>query len=250
MEYRFLIVDDDHQSRDVMSGLINEFLPTAVVLETVNGMAALPLLAAGDFDVLLLTVGLDGHDGFKLLEALPTRNFELVFVSKSPELAVDAIKEGASDYLLKPIKRNDFRDMLQKIIERRSRYLAYQEYATEDRSYLHQKISIPHQQGLWFITLKDIIYLKADNSYTTIYTTNGEKITTSRPISRFENTLEIPWFFRIHKSYLINTSQFTAYLSRNGDIAIMSNGDKLMISRYRLSKFLEVMKEIGGVVKI
>ena len=244
MVYKFLIVDNESAGREYICDLVQEFVPDAVIRKTGIDKEAADLLTGGNIDILFLNVPAQGAEAFRFLNSLPHRDFELVIISASSENAINAIKEGAVDYLLRPVRKPVFRETLQKVMERRSRYLAYYKNPSGHIAYLSQKVSIPHQQGIWFVTLRDIIYLKADNSYTTIYTTSGQKITTSKPISHFENTLDMPWFFRIHKSYIINTDQFKEYLSKNGDIAVMSNGDKLLISRYRLGRFLEIMRDI------
>lgn len=247
MGYRYLIINDEQSTRDYIGDLIQELVPDARISKAAHGKAAAEHLASTGTDILFLD--LDIPEGLRLLHMLPTRDFELVCISAGKELAVDAIRENAADYLMKPLRKAAIRDALQRAVERRSLHLSYRRSEGEGYAYLSRKVAIPHQQGIWFIPLSDIIYLKAENSYTILYTTNGQKITTSKPISRFEQALETPWFFRIHKSYIINTSQFKAYLSKNGGIAVMSNEDKLLISRYRLSRFLEVMKQIGDEVK-
>ena len=243
----FLIVDDERLSRNYIKDLLEEFMPDATVLETRSAEGAQAILSEGAVDVLLLDIKMPGMDGFELLQSLNEKNFELIFITAHSHYAIQAIRQDACDYLLKPVKKTDFRDMLFRVIERREKAkerIHNKSSATDN--YLEQKLTINHQQGTNFIRLKDILYLKANNTYTTLYLVTGQKITTSKPINRFEASLSSDWFFRIHKSFIINTSHFKEYLSANGNFAVMNNGDRLYISRYRLAAFLEKMKKESG----
>ncbi|MCF8362748.1 MAG: LytTR family transcriptional regulator DNA-binding domain-containing protein [Prolixibacteraceae bacterium] len=54
------------------------------------------------------------------------------------------------------------------------------------------------------IYIKNILYCKSNNSYTTFYIANQKPIVVSRNIKEFEKEL-IPYnFFRTHQSYLVN----------------------------------------------
>ena len=251
MSFSFLIVDDERLSRNYIRDLVLEFEPTANILEAKSAKIARPILESGSVDILFLDVRMSEMNGFELLNSISHRNFELVFITAFSEYAIKAIREGACDYLLKPIKKIDFKETLDRAIKKRK--VALEKNGVNEFSagnYLSHKLTLNHQQGLKLVTLKDIIYLKADNTYTIIFLSNGEKITTSKPIYKFEQMLHAPWFFRIHKSYIINTAHFKEYISKDGGIALMHNGDKLFISRYRLNEFLELIKNISGELKL
>ena len=249
MPYEFLIIDDERLSRNYIHDLIAEFVPDAVISEKNSARVGLEVLQKGTTDILLLDVRMPEMDGFDLLNALPERNFELIFITAYSEYAIQAIKEGAVDYLLKPIRKTEFRDMLQKVMARRK---TKQEKlsADEEDTYLTRKLAINHQQGRQMIALKDIVYLQAFNSYTTLFLGNGQKVVTSKPISKYEATLPVPWFFRIHKSYIINMAHLREYSSLQGGQVLMNNGVKLGISRYRLSDFLTLLKNTDHTLKL
>ena len=116
--------------------------------------------------------------------------------------------------------------------------------------YLLNKIILPHLHGIKFIRLVDVVYLEANNSYTALLLTTGEKITASKLISKFEEKLPPEWFHRIHKSYIINIFHLKEYLSKDGDFAVMTNGDKLYISRYRLNDFINALVHTKGWIKM
>lgn len=250
MPLHILIVDDERLSRSYLHDLVREFEPDATVSLAASGEEALEIIEAGDIDLLFLDIRMPGMDGFTLLTRMPHRNFELVFITAHSEHAIQAIKEGAIDYLLKPVRKSDFKEMLARVTQRRKATLELQQQAARTEDPLAQKLSLNHQQGMHVIALRDISYLKADNSYTTLFLRDGRKITTSRAMLRFEESLPQPWFFRIHKSYIINVAELKAFSSKDGDVAVMNNGDRLYISRYRLPQFLNIIREMTGGLQL
>lgn len=252
MHYNILIADDEKHNREYIRDLVKEYEPDSYIFEAPSGRAAKSILESEDIDILFTDIKMPDMDGFELVNSLEPRDFELVFITAYSEFAIKAVNECASAYLLKPVDRIDFKEVLQKTIERRkntiTRKIHFDSAANE--SYLTNKLAINHQQGIKFISLRDIIFLKADNSYTTVVLASGEKIISSKPINRFEAKLNQQWFFRVHKSYIINMYHFKEYISKDGDVAVMDNGEKIYISRYRLSQFLALIQQISGELKI
>jgi DNA-binding NtrC family response regulator len=101
-----------------------------------DGKAALEAVTKGDWDLLLCEVDLPGANGLELLQRtqdLSPRTLVLV-VSSSPSLetAVEAIRYGAQDYLLKPISTKEVVDRILQLIERR--------YHAEEVQFLRRRI--------------------------------------------------------------------------------------------------------------
>ena len=108
------------------------------------------------------------------------------------------------------------------------------------------KIAVPEGTQLHFIKTKDIVYIKADNSYSEIYLENGTKMIVSRSIKNFEDGLkENPGFCRIHKSYLINTQFVEKYDKSNGGWVTLSNKIDLPVSYEKNEHFLGLINKIS-----
>jgi two-component system, LytTR family, response regulator len=244
MSYTFLVVDDERLARSYMRNLIIDFEPKSVIHEAKSATAARDILEREQVDILFLDVKMPGENGMQFLGKLTERDFELVVTTAYTEYAINAIKEGAIDYLLKPIKITEFKEALYKAIRLRERHqdMGTNSTANELTAALNHTITIHTHRGTQFALVKHIIYIEAQNTYTTIYMAGGEKIITTRPIIKFEELLNKKLFFRIHKSYIINTYHFREILSQNGDNAAMDNGTKLPISRYRLKAFTEFIQ--------
>jgi len=67
------------------------------------------------------------------------------------------------------------------------------------------RLLINSHTGLYTIPYNNILYCKANSSYTEIHLVNGGKITYCKTLKQVENVLQAPnIFYRIHKSFLIN----------------------------------------------
>jgi two-component system LytT family response regulator len=242
-----LLVDDERLSRLYLHDLIREVEPHAAIFEAKSVAEAMIQFDQQPIDILFTDIRMPQQDGFDLLNSIARKNFELVFVTAYAQYAMQAIKQGAVDYLLKPIQKEEFRETFQKVSRR---VYEKKQQQINANTVLSDRLALSHSKGIKFMTLKDIVYFEGANTYTTIILANGERVVSSKPISRFEQTLHPDWFFRIHKSYLINIFHFEEYISRDGDLALMSNKDKLTISRYRLSEFLKRVQDLSGRLKI
>ncbi len=248
MQLSILIVDDEHLSRSYIHDVVLEVYPSAIVYEAESAEEAIPVLGQESIDILFTDIRMPKINGFGLLKSVSHRNFDLIFTTAYSQYAIQAIKEGASDYLLKPIKKTQLKETLEKVVKKRREEQKHTNTSSID--YLDLKLALGHQEGIKYISLKEIVYLEANSSYTTIFLSSGEKVTTSKAINKFESALSQHWFFRIHKSHIINIFHFKEYISKDGDIALMDNGHKLHISRYRLNDFLKIADHSSGQLKL
>lgn len=109
-----LIVDDDKNTRD---GLDRALRNAYDVFLVESGERALDLLSGTDIDILLSDVRMPGMDGLTLLQRALARNSRLICILLTAygnvETAVEAMKLGAYDFLMKPVNL-DHLDLLLK----------------------------------------------------------------------------------------------------------------------------------------
>jgi two-component system LytT family response regulator len=102
------------------------------------------------------------------------------------------------------------------------------------------RTTIPTSDGFVVVKSSEIIHLEASESYTRIFLSNGEKHLSSKNIKVFEKNLNPQIFFRTHKSHIVNVLYHLKGFSRtDGNVALMSDGCRVPISRRKLSPFLE-----------
>ncbi|KAA9395248.1 response regulator transcription factor [Kocuria coralli] len=109
-----LIAEDEERiSRFIQKGLRASGFTTTVVED---GARALDYAASGEFDLLILDVGLPGMDGFKVLSVLRSTGSALPVIMctarDSVEDTVHGLDKGADDYLAKPFR---FQELLARV---------------------------------------------------------------------------------------------------------------------------------------
>jgi serine phosphatase RsbU (regulator of sigma subunit) len=103
---RLLVVDDNEMNRDVLARRLRKDGHEIAMAE--NGRVALEVLAASDFDLVLLDVMMPEIDGREVLARMKAdeklRHVPVIMISASEEIetVVRCIELGAEDYLPKP----------------------------------------------------------------------------------------------------------------------------------------------------
>jgi DNA-binding NtrC family response regulator len=116
-----LIADDEFSIRDSLARWLTKDGFEAVPAE--SGPAALALARTRRFDAAVLDINMPGMDGLELQKALREIDAELTVVIitafASVETAVRALKEGAFDYVTKPIDPSELSHLLRRAVEKR-----------------------------------------------------------------------------------------------------------------------------------
>jgi DNA-binding NtrC family response regulator len=116
MKANVLIVDDDAAIRRALSDRMKFWGHT--VSEAKDGQTALELVDRKVFDLVLLDLKMPGIPGLEVLtrmrESDVSSDIVVITAHGSVEIAVEAIRKGASDFLLKPV---DF-DIIQSVVDR------------------------------------------------------------------------------------------------------------------------------------
>ena len=101
---RVLIVDDEPLARARARRMLTEVGGVEIAGEAGSAHEARQAVAALAPDLLLLDVQMPGEDGFALLEGLEPRP-AVIFATAFDHYAVRAFEASATDYLLKPFRR-------------------------------------------------------------------------------------------------------------------------------------------------
>jgi signal transduction histidine kinase len=118
-----LIVDDDPALLQALSEALRLRMPTLDVATSESARAALNQLRTTDYDAVVADIKMPGMDGLQLLsrirELRPETPTLLITGHGEHELAVQALRGGAHDYLQKPIDRDYFVGSLSHALEKR-----------------------------------------------------------------------------------------------------------------------------------
>ncbi|UCE78750.1 MAG: sigma-54-dependent Fis family transcriptional regulator [Nitrospiraceae bacterium] len=117
--YKLLVVDDE---RDICKAL--EFLLSREgysVVTAYSGKDALEKIEKEAFDLVITDLKMEGIDGMQVLEKALGKNPNLLIIIMtafaSVESAVEAMKKGASDYIVKPFINEDVKMTIRRLLE-------------------------------------------------------------------------------------------------------------------------------------
>ena len=140
-----LVVDDDADMREMVHDLLKD--RGHQVATAGNGPEALKRLGEADYEVVLTDLRMKGMEGIALLSEIkrsfPDVNVILMTAFGSVETAVEAMKHGASDYLPKPVKK----DELIRVVERVMREAALRREVSRLRKEVRKEYSFHHILG-------------------------------------------------------------------------------------------------------
>jgi two-component system response regulator HydG len=119
--HRILVVDDEPGARTALTELLRE--EGYEVRAAADGYKALGRLDGWQPDVLITDLKMPGMDGIELMEKIRQRLPHLPVVVMtafgSVESAVDAIHQGANDYLTKPLHLGQLLVVIQRVLQHR-----------------------------------------------------------------------------------------------------------------------------------
>ena len=160
---RVLVVDDDAD----VGGLLREALSRwgyDVTLAT-SGREAVRLISHQIFDAALVDIWMPEMDGLQVLEEIKRHDpaLEVVMMTGDPmvETAVQALKSGAYDYLIKPLNLDEMQVLMQQVLEKR--FLSREVHSLRSRLADHLAVKDLVGSSLGMTRVKEVIATIADS---------------------------------------------------------------------------------------
>ncbi len=120
-KYRILIVDDEESMRDFLSIMLHR--EGYQVDTSIDGVQAVSHLREHSYDLVISDIKMPRMNGLELLAHIKERTPETVVLMvtafSSTDEAVEAMKQGAYDYITKPFKNEEIRLIVKNALERR-----------------------------------------------------------------------------------------------------------------------------------
>ncbi len=244
---RTIIVDDENNAIETLTLTINKYCKELEVLGSANNInEASELIARVKPDLVFLDINMPGGTGLDLLNQLPEKEFEVIFTTAHSRYAIQAIRLAALDYILKPIDHEELTEAVERFKERQQMeqkpldLSAIQRILAGNES--NSSIGIPTNEGVQFVKMDDIVYCESARNYSVFHLAEGEKIVAARTLGSLEEVLDKEYFFRIHKSYLININHIRKYVRGRGGQVVLDNGQTLEVARNRKDDLIKKMK--------
>ncbi|MFI3115880.1 MAG: LytTR family DNA-binding domain-containing protein [Clostridia bacterium] len=170
------------------------------------------------FDICFLDIympALSGIDTAKELRLLD-KNTQLIFTTSSKSFALDGYAVQATNYLIKPLKKDDFFKALDLIFEKTSIDTV-------------ENIRIPTITGVQFVSSNMISYIEASNNRCTVNLCNKTSLTSSINLTKIHELFnESISFIVVSRSILINLD---SVVGLENEKLVLKDGTKITIPR-------------------
>ncbi len=248
---RTIIIDDEAKARRMLTTLLKENCPQVeLVAEAADVPAGVKAIQQFQPHLVFSDIDMPGYNGFQLLDFVDKANFELIYCTGHDEFALKAFEVSAIDYLLKPVQIAQLVSAVQKAErlclssagQQAQRMHTLKENLRED---VLTKMALPVTDGLLFVNIEDIIFLEAEGAYTYVNLKDGNKLIICKKLKEFENMLSNNKnFFRIHRSFLVNTTFIKQYLKSDGGSVLLQNNISVPVARERKDDFQRLVESI------
>lgn len=240
---KVLILDDDSKISNMIKTLLEKYFSKSIKnIDTVASVEeAVKAINNNNYQLYLFDIHLGNETSFEILNQIEKSNSKVIFITGHEKYAINAIKNNALDYILKPINIQEFKDSIEKalsLISKEQKQGSANQFAiTQENSLILKAL-----ESIKLVKLNEVVYLEASGPYTDVFLINGEKITVTKHLKEFENKLENTGFFRIHNSFIINTLKMNSIQKRDGLTVEMNNKKSIVISSRRKDEFIEYIE--------
>lgn len=231
---KILIVEDNVIIADDMQSMLEE-IGYNIVANVIDYESAIEALENNHVDLALLDVILatekTGIDVGKYIRE--NKNIPFIFVTSNSDKATveNAKSVKPNGYLVKPFEQQDLFTSIEIALSNFNEQAAADANTTEkevngSNSVLRNSIFVKKNQHYHRIPFDDIKYVKADNVYLEVHTSDKSFLVRSAMKDYIEK-LPSHQFYRAHKSYIVNLDHIEAINTRD----IVINGETIPISK-------------------
>lgn len=107
---------------------------------------------------------------------------------------------------------------------------------------MKETILVADSKRVSAIAVTEILRLESKGIYTIIHTKNNSKFISSKHLKIVESELRATFFFRVHKSHVVNLREIGVYEKGKGGTLVMSDGSLVPVSKRKKSEFLSRFK--------
>jgi two-component system, LytTR family, response regulator len=217
-----VIIDDEMSAILLMEEMLGKIDGVTIASPATDVNSGVNQILNHRPDIVFLDIRLGEERGFELIRALKDYDLDpfIVMVTGYDQFAMEAIKAGAFDYLLKPVDPDELLKVISRFRQKKAS-LQHQTDQTNIKTESIQKIRFNTLGGFILVNTEEILYSKAEANYTDLYLIDQRKHTISQNIGKIEEILTRPEFFRISRSVIINVKYLTE-INRGKKLCVLS----------------------------
>jgi two-component system response regulator LytT len=216
---KILIIEDEEPAAERLAKMLLDIDPNIIVVgNTVSVKSSVKWFKENPIpDLILMDINLsDGHsfDIFKEVEI----SAPIIFITAYDQYAIDAFKLNSIDYILKPIKKDELRNALEKF--KRMGNIQVQHMTSllntiksnQDKEF-QKRIVIRYGDTIKMIEIADIAYFYTEEKINFLCTNGDTRMPIDQNLDELEEILDPKIYFRINRQFIINISAIEKMLT-------------------------------------
>ena len=234
-----IIVDDEPLAREAIEILVKDTSQLNLTGMFNNAIGASKFMEENPVDLIFLDIQMSGITGIEFAHNISKRTL-VIFTTAYTEYALDSYEVDAIDYLIKPVDPERFHKAVNKAIAYHSLLLKEEKENIEAGN--TEYFFVKSERRYFKINYKDILFIEGLKDYV-ILQLKDQRIITKMTLKAMQEQLPASLFFRINKSYIINTRHITSF--DNNDVTIRSH-EIAIGNSYRDDFFEKFVTKRGG----
>ncbi len=249
-----LIIEDEQLGAEKLSRLLTSIDDSIRIAGNTRSIKSSVewLLQHEHPDIILMDIELTDGQSFEIFNHVAIKSM-VIFTTSYDEYALQAFKVNSVDYLLKPIKKRELKNALDKYQQWQQRFSAstlnveqlIQELKQQQPKTWRSRFLVKQGQKLLSVEINEIAYFYADGRVCFFITWSRQKYIVDYTIEELEQMLDPQQFYRANRAFILNIkaiAQIHNYF--NGKLKLQLQPDidrEVLISREKATEFKEWM---------
>lgn len=203
-----IIIEDEKLAAERLEELINEIDPSIEIsAKLTSAEQSIKYLKQNKPDLIFLDIQLEDGLSFSIFEKI-TVDVPVIFTTAYDQYAIKAFRLNSIDYLLKPIKKDELREALNKYKNIKSSYLL--DFEEIIRSIQNKEVNykkrflIQYGQKIKKVEIDDVAYFYALEKNVFLTTSSGNTFPIDFTLDKLQEVIDPEKFFRINRKMIIS----------------------------------------------
>ncbi len=249
-----LIIEDEQLGAEKLSRLLISIDDSITIAGNTRSIKSSVewLLQHRHPDIILMDIELTDGQSFEIFNHVAIKSM-VIFTTSYDEYALQAFKVNSVDYLLKPIKKGELKNALDKYQQWQQKFSSsalnveqlIQELKRQQPKAWRSRFLVKQGQKLLSVETPDIAYFYADGRLSYFVTWSKQKYIVDYTIEDLEQMLDPQQFYRVNRGFVLHIksiAQIHNYFNGKLKLELRPNIDKeVLVSRERATEFKEWM---------
>lgn len=212
-----VIIEDEELAAERLSRMIQETEPATEILTTISSVksAVRWFGEKGMPDVVFMDINLADGSSFEIFKKVNI-TCPIIFVTAFDQYAIDAFKVNSIDYILKPVKKEDLKNALDKYKRMKQAAPDMTKFFNElmsSKKEFQKRIIIRFGENIKMVEVKDVAYFYTEDKINYLCTFQGLRYPVDFNLDELENLIDPSEFFRINRQFIVNIASIEKMLA-------------------------------------